>query len=175
MVQIRKQQERSFWGAILINSIPDIAIAGLASVYFNDGLGGFLIVYFGLQAIYLALWVKRVAWGWLFFWLSGRRKLTEHLEAYLSKSRFPPPPEFIGGIDDYLSGIADDSKVHPQVRVRAATEFGVLAGIRSSGNALYAMQMAMAYENALQNYSRRFPPREPEDEPLGHRYQDAHS
>jgi hypothetical protein len=165
-VQIRKQQERSFWGAVLINSIPDVAIAWLASAYFNTGLGGFLAVYFGLQALYLALWTKRVIWGWLVFWLSGRRKMTAHLENYLLQQRFPQPPEFIGGVDDYLSGIADDSKVHPQVRVKAATELGVLAGIRASGNLLYATQITMAFESALQNYSRRFLPREPRDEQM---------
>jgi hypothetical protein len=173
MVKIRKQEERSFWGTVLINSIPDVAIAWFASVVFNSGLGGFVAVYLGLQALYLALWLKQIIWGWLLFWLSGRKKMTAHLENYLAQSRFPAPPEFIGDIGDYLSGVADDSKLHPQVRVRAATELGVLAGIRSSGNALYAMQLAMAYESALQNYSRRFPPRELEDEPLGHGYQDA--
>ena len=175
MVQIRKQQERSFWGAVLINSIPDVAIAWLASAYFNMGLGGFLAVYFGLQALYLVLWLKRLVWAWLVFWLSGRSKMTAHIESYLSQQRFPRPPEFIGGVDDYLSGIADDSKVHPQVRVKAATELGVLAGIRAAGNLLYAMQLTMAFENALQNYSSRFPPREPQDEPLSHGYQDARS
>jgi hypothetical protein len=175
MVQIRKQQERSFWGAILINSIPDVAIAWLASAFFNGGLGGFLIVYFGLQALYLALWLKRIAWGWLLFWLSGRSKMTAHIESYLTQQRFPCPPEFIGDVDDYLSGVADDSKVHPQVRVKAATELGVIAGIRAAGNLLYAMQLSIAFESALQSYSRRFPPREPRDEPLGYDYQDARS
>ena len=69
-----------------------------------------------------------------------------------------------GGSLGYLAGIADNSKVHPQVRVKAATELGVLAGIRAGGNWLYAMQLGIAYESALQNYERRFAPREPGDE-----------
>jgi hypothetical protein len=166
MVQIRKQQERSFFASALINSIPDVAIAWVASEYFDIGLPGFLAVFFGLQAIYLALWLKRIAWVWLHFWISGRGKMTPLLEDYLYKQRFPRPPDFIGGVDDYFAGVADDSKVHPQIRVKAAVELGTLAGIKAAGNYLMLMQLTMCYERALQIYERRFAPREPADEQL---------
>jgi hypothetical protein len=92
--------------------------------------------------------------------------MTPLLEDYLYKQRFPRPPDFIGGIDDYFAGVADDSKVHPQIRAKAAVELGTLAGIKAAGNYLMFMQLTMCYERALQNYERRFAPREPADEQL---------
>ncbi|MGY4282037.1 hypothetical protein ACVWXO_001257 [Bradyrhizobium sp. LM2.7] len=167
MVQIRKQQERGFIVAALINCIPDVAIAWMAAEYASGGkdVAFTAVVFFlGLQAVYFAVWIRRIVWGWLFFWLSGRRKMTTHLEDFLHKQRFPCPPEIIGGVDDYLAGVADNSNVSGQVRLKAASELGVLAGIRAAGNGLYAMQLGMAYESALQNYERRFAPPEPNDE-----------
>ncbi|MET4031191.1 hypothetical protein ABIB94_004262 [Bradyrhizobium sp. JR7.2] len=167
MVQIRKQQERGFIGALLINCIPDVVIAWAASSFFNgdrDVAANAVLIFLALQVIYFAVWLRRIVWGWLLYWVSNRRKMTEHLEDFLHKQRFPCPPEVIGGVDDYLAGVADNSKVSAQVRLKAATELGVLAGIRAAGNGLYAMQLAMAYERALQSYERRFAPREPNDE-----------
>ena len=55
--------------------------------------------------------------------------------------------------------------------MKAAIELGTLAGVRMSGNALYAMQLGMAFEAALELYARRFPPLlEPQHE---QRYVDA--
>src|SRR2546429_6055591 len=92
MVQIQSKQERSMWANAAINSIPDIAIAWIASDYFEIGPIGFVAVFFGLQCLYLLLWLKRIAWAWLLYWISGRRKMTAHLENFLYQQRFPQPP-----------------------------------------------------------------------------------
>jgi hypothetical protein len=168
-------QIRRLWAAVLINSIPDIPIAWIASTYFDSGLGGFLGVYFGFQVIYFALWLKRFSWGWFIFWLWGRRKMADYIENALSQQRFPAPPEFIGDVDSYLSGIADDSMLSPRIRVKAAADLGALTGIRSAGNSLYALQLTLAFETALQNYSRRFPLRGADDAPMSPDYQNARS
>ena len=93
MVQIRKQQERSVWAAVAVNSIPDVAIAGIGSAYLTGGIPAFLAIYFGLQALYFFLWLKRILWGWLLYWLFSRKKMEAHLEDYLYQQRFPRPPE----------------------------------------------------------------------------------
>jgi len=89
----------------------------------------------------LLLWLKRIAWGWFLYWISSRRKMTAHLENFLYQQRFPQPPHFVTGIDDYLAKIANDNRVSPPMRVKAATKLGLLAGIKTSGNMLYAMQL----------------------------------
>jgi hypothetical protein len=158
MVQIQSKQERSMWMSALINSIPDIAIAWIASDYFVIGPIGFVGVFLGIQAVYLFLWLKQLLWSWLVYWVSSRKKMTAHLEDYLYKNRYPQPPEFIVGVDDYFMKISNDNSLPPALRVKAAIELGIMTGIKTSGRLAYLMQLAMSYENALEKYSLRFPP-----------------
>jgi hypothetical protein len=160
MVQIQSKQERSMWVSALVNSIPDIVISWVASEYFAIGPVGFVAVFLGLQCLYLFLWLKTILWSWLLFWISGRKKMTSHLEDYLYKTRYPQPPEFIGDVDDYFSQISNDTNAPCSLRVKAAIELGVMAGIKTSGRYLQLMQLNIAFESALQKYSLRFPPRE---------------
>ena len=158
MVQIQSKQERSFIANSLRNLIPDILVAWAGAYLFNLGGPGFLGILIGLQCLYLVLWLKTFIWMWLLFWLSGRKKLASHLEDFLYKNRFPQPPEFVGGIDDYLAQVADDQKVQCAVRVKAAIELGTMAGIKTAGRYSMGMQLHLAFEDALEQYSRRFPP-----------------
>lgn len=158
MVQIRRKQERSFWAGAAISSIPDMALAWIAAAYFGVGVLGFFAMYIGLQCLYFVLWLKRVGWAWLVYSLYSRQKLIEHLENFLYQQRFPRPPEFIANIEDYFAEIAENNKVPPQTRVKAASELGTLAGIKAAGNYLYSMQLSIAYEHALEKYAKRFPP-----------------
>jgi hypothetical protein len=160
MVQIQSKQERSMWVSALINSIPDVAIAWIASDVFAIGPIGFVAVFVGMQCLYLFLWLKTILWSWLIFWISGRKKMTAHLEDYLYKNRFPQPPEFIGGIDDYFFQVSNDNNAQCSLRVKAAIELGIMTGIKTSGRLLQLMQLNMAYESALEQYSLRFPPRQ---------------
>jgi hypothetical protein len=159
MVQIKKKQERGFWFAATLNSVPDVLIAAAAAAYFAIGIGGFFAIYFSFQALYLALWLKRIAWAWFLYAVWSKRKMVDGLEEALYQKRFPRPPEYVADIDEYMSQIADDVRAPPELRVKAAVELGTLAGVRMSGNALYAMQLGMAFEAALELYARRFPPR----------------
>jgi hypothetical protein len=71
MVQIQSKQERSMWVSALINSIPDIAIAWIASDVFAIGPIGFVAVFVGMQCLYLFLGLKMILWSWLVFWISA--------------------------------------------------------------------------------------------------------
>jgi hypothetical protein len=83
MVQIASKQERGFWAASVITLIPDILVSAGGSYLLDWGGPGFFGILIGLQAVYFALWLKRALWAWLVFWISGRRKLADHLEEYL--------------------------------------------------------------------------------------------
>jgi hypothetical protein len=165
MVQIQSQQERRMSVFAVINLIPDIAIAWIASDVFHIGPLGFFAVLFGMQGVYLFLWLKTMLWSWFLFWISGRKKLTTHLEDFLYKNRFPQPPEFISGADDYFLKVSNNSTVPCPIRVKAAIELGTFVGLRTGARVMQLMQVNIAYEAALQQYSLRFPPRhDPEDE-----------
>jgi hypothetical protein len=160
MVQIQSKQKRGMIASGLLGLIPDILVSSAVSYFFDFGVPGVFGIIIGLQFVYFAIWLKNMAWGWLVFWVSGRRKMASHLEDYLYKNRFPQPPEFVGGIDDYFSQVANDQTVNCALRVKAAVELGTLAGIKTAGRILFGLQLHLAYEDALEAYSRRFPPRD---------------
>jgi hypothetical protein len=58
-----------------------------------------------------------------------------------------------------LSEVADDKALHPALRVKAATELETLTGIKAAGQLTMGLQMNIAFEDALERYSKRFPPR----------------
>jgi hypothetical protein len=58
--------------------------------------------------------------------------------------------------------VSNDNKIHPTLRVKAATDLGTMAGIKVAGCYSMGLQLHLAYEDALEEYSRRFPPRDEE-------------
>jgi hypothetical protein len=86
VVQIQSKQERGLIANSLRNFIPDVLVGWAGAYLFNLGFPGFLGILVGLQCLYLALWLKTFIWIWLLFWLSGRKKLANHLEDFLYKS-----------------------------------------------------------------------------------------
>jgi hypothetical protein len=69
------------------------------------------VVLIGLQCLYLALWVKVFVWGWLVFWISGRRKMSAQMENFLVQNRFPRPPKFV---DDTRPIAAVNNRTNPE-------------------------------------------------------------
>lgn len=155
-----KQAERSLIANSLRNLIPDILIAWAGAYASDSGILGFFGIIIGLQCIYFFIWLKTFLWSWLLFWTTGRKKMATLFEDFLYKNRFPQPPEYVGVIDDYFSQVANDSKMHPALRVKAAIELGTMAGIKTAGRHSMGMQLHLAYEDALEEFSRRFPPRD---------------
>jgi hypothetical protein len=167
MVVIQSKVNRNLITQAVRGIIPDALIAWAAAMVFDGGWVGFFIVLLGLQCLYFLLWLKVLIWSWLLFWISGRRKMSGHLEDGLVEGRFPRPPPYIDGATGYLSGIANDKKEDAKKRVAAAVELGTLNGIKTAGKYSLALQLQVAYEDAIEKYSKRFPPRqEPELEQL---------
>src|SRR5438128_4666851 len=52
-----------------------------------------------------------------------------HLEDHLIKDRFPPPPEYVSDIDEYLTQVANSDKYDCQTRVKAAIDLGTFNGL----------------------------------------------
>jgi hypothetical protein len=92
------------------------------------------------------------------FWISGRRKMSAHMEGFLAQNRFPRPPKYVDGIQDYLSQVANDKKEMGPIRVAAAVEVGTLNGVKLAGRYSLGLQLQLAFEDALERYSKRFPP-----------------
>jgi hypothetical protein len=89
---------------------------------------------------------------------------------------FPAPPEYVGGVDEYLGQIANSEQCDCPTRVKAAVEVGTLYGLKLAGRMQRSLQVHLAFEDALERYARRFPPPEApldpkwEKEPLDYRH-----
>jgi hypothetical protein len=130
----------------------------------RHGWTGFFVVLIGLQCVYLILWIKVFAWSWLIFWISGRRKMSAHMESFLMENRFPRPPKYVDGIQDYLSRVANDKTEVGPTRVAAAVEVGTFNGVKLAGKYSLALQLQLAFEDALEKYAKQFPPPQEPDE-----------
>jgi hypothetical protein len=150
----------------LLALIPDAIIAWIAATYTESGIFGFILTLIGLWCVYLLIWAKNSLWAWLMYWVSGRRQMTDRMEDYLVKNRFPPPPEFVT-MNEYLDQIANSEKYDWQTRVKAAIEVGTFNGLTLAGRVQFSLQLHLASADALQRYAKRFPPPPPprDDEP----------
>ncbi|WP_342733200.1 hypothetical protein [Bradyrhizobium sp. B117] len=163
MTVIKSKVERSYWKNVALSAIPDLLIAWAAMRLMDSGAEVFFGTLIALQAVYLALWIKRSAWSWLLFWLTNRAFMSSHVEDVLARDNFPKPPAFISGPDDYYSEIVENKSEACEMRIKAARELGALAGISVAGQHQLAIQMRMAIEDALQRYAKR-PPAVPKGE-----------
>jgi hypothetical protein len=158
MTVIKSKVERGYWKNVALSAIPDVLIAWAAMRLMDGGAEVFFGTLIALQGVYLALWIKRSAWGWLLFWLTNRSMMSSHIEEVLAQQRFPGPPDFISGPDEYYSGIVDDESAETSIRLKAAQELGTLAGISVAGQHQLAIQLRIATEDAIQRYAKQPPP-----------------
>ena len=116
MTIIKSKVERSYWKNAALSAVPDVLVAWAAMRLMDGGAEVFFGTLIALQALYLALWMKRSAWSWLLFWFTNRSMMSSHIEEVLAQQRFPRPPDFISGPDEYYSGIVDDESVETSIR-----------------------------------------------------------
>jgi hypothetical protein len=162
MVVIRQKMERKMLVNGLLALIPEAIIAWIVAIYTASGVVGFILTMLGLLGVYFLIWVKNSLWMWLMYWVSARRKMSEHLGDYLVQNRFPAPPQYVGGIDDYFDQVANSEQCDCPTRVKAAIELGTFVGLKLAGRMQLGLQLHLAYEDALERYARRFPP--PDDD-----------
>jgi hypothetical protein len=155
MVVIQKRAERTTYTFAALAFIPDILLSLAAAIYTDSGIAGFLMVLVGLQCVYLAIWIKNSLWYWFMYWVAVRRRSARAIEDYLIQNRFPPPPKYVGGTDEYLSQIMNDRNMDCEMRIKAATEIGSFAGMAMAQRHQMGMQLRFAFEEALERYARR--------------------
>jgi hypothetical protein len=157
MTVIKSKVERSYWKNAALSAVPDVLIAWGTMRLMDGGAEVFFGTLIALQAVYLALWIKRSVWSWLLFWLTNRSMMGSHVEEVFVLQGFPRPPDLISGPDEYYSGIVDDKSEDCSIRIRAAHELGALVGVSVAGQHQLAIQLRMATEDAIQRYAKRPP------------------
>jgi hypothetical protein len=155
MTVIQTKLERSAYKHVALSLVPDLLIGWAVASYTDGGVMAFFLTLIALQGLYFAIWVKRSLWSWLLFWTVNRSTMCNHFEEAMAAQKFPPPPDYISGPDEYLSGIIDDKEEETTIRIRAAYEAGTLIGITTAGQYQFGFQMRLAFEDAIQRYAKR--------------------
>ncbi len=71
------------------------------------------------MGVYLAIWLKNSIWGWLVFFLWGRRERTAIFLSALRAGPMPEPREFENSSDEYFERIVNDETASTDSRLKA--------------------------------------------------------
>ena len=77
-MQFGSRIKRNFWTTVVLGLVPDSLIGAAVAYVTGAGLVGIFFTVFGLQCLYLVLFLKDLIWGWFLFWIMGRKKFTSH-------------------------------------------------------------------------------------------------
>lgn len=153
---VQRKRNREIVISSLLNTIPDVLIAGGAAYYFDGGLLGFVGVIVGLQAVYLVLWVKNSLWGWVRYKLGRKKQIFQTLLDFLVENKFPKPANYVDSAEMYFDDVAADEEVDIEIRLKAAIEIGTINYLRHSMKVQELLYLTLAYDNVIEEYHRRF-------------------
>jgi hypothetical protein len=156
-MQIQSKIERAFWVRALISIIPDALIGVVISIATDSNIVVAVIsTVIGFQILGLALWAKNILWNWIVFRLSGERETLRNTAfEFLRKNRFPEPDEYLHDVDTYFKSVMDNARLPCDQRIKAAIELTTSQCIAK----FHKIRIAMAWENAIERYKQKFPPR----------------
>jgi hypothetical protein len=152
---VQRKQNREFWFAAALNTVPDLLIAGVPALVFEDGLLLFFVIFFGLQALYFKLWVKNAIWLWFLYLVRDKRRITQRLLDFLMTNQFPEPGACVDSTESYLDEVAADETIDLKTRLLAAAELGAILYIRNSFRFQEYFRLSMPYDEAIEEYSRK--------------------
>ena len=95
---------------------------------------------------------------WFLFVIHGRKRMTRHLADYLRENRYPEPGEYEESVESYLTGVARSKALPAKLRLAAAAELGTLGAWHNLAQYGLASRLKIAYEDAIQQHKRAFPP-----------------
>jgi hypothetical protein len=163
---IQSKIRRTYWRNVLWNFVPDLLVAAIIAYalygrwWLSKADGGrwwiFIIVYFGLQVVYLLIWLKNTIWGRGMFYLLRRREARQHFLSIFREKSFPEPDDIIVDGDDYFREVIENKAAPDEARVEAAGIMGALAYLRGGGQMQQSMWLLMILEDAIQLYKATF-------------------
>ena len=153
-MQFESKQKRNFWVNAIYGLIPDTIIGiGVAS-YTDSGFLGFISTVIGLQIVYFLIWLKDSLWQWAFFKIRGKKIMVEIAEDDFRAKKFPAPGDFEYSVEDYLSSVATNEELDPNIRTHAAAIIGGLQYPISTLRTQESLRLTIAYEEALSNFKK---------------------
>lgn len=103
----------------------DFLIAGLLTVLFSGTWLMIPAIFIGIQVLSLCLWLRTVAFDWIFFFLYQRRVGSEFFLDVLKNWDFPRP-NAVESVDEYLLRVKQDEHLPMRARMTAVRELSIL-------------------------------------------------
>jgi hypothetical protein len=148
-MEFASRTKRAYVTSLLLGLVPDALLAWVLAAFFDGGVPGFLLALFGLQLLYVILWVKASVWAWLLFLFGGRKRTAAALFDVLVQQGFPEPHDYHHSADSYFMAIADDNDVAVPLRLAAMSNATTFFLLGQEGRFQDSLRLSMAYEDAL--------------------------
>lgn len=155
-MDFEKNYKRIVWGSFFTSLIPDLFIALVASLIIQKGLLGFLAIFGGLQLLYIVIWIKNSVWGWIVFWMWGKKARAKMYLDLLQENEFPEPDYEDTPLLTYFGDIAEADDASTDMRMAAA---GVIAGHHrraAAGEMQTGLQEVLVWQSAIKQYKGTF-------------------
>ena len=88
---VERKRKREFWSSTIINFIPDLTISFSVFVLFDWSFFAFVGTLFGMQFVYLAIWLKNTLWMWARYKFMDRKRGIHFIVGKLKSNSFPVP------------------------------------------------------------------------------------
>jgi len=111
---VQRKKNREIWVNAVVNGLPDVVIAGIVILIFDGGFLLFIGVLFGLQVVYLAVWLKNSIWLWVRYAVKDKKLIAGRLLDFLIENKFPKPDQLVDSAEEYLQGVTGcrDRRTH---------------------------------------------------------------
>jgi hypothetical protein len=155
-MQFESKNKRNFWINSIFGMTPDVLVAAAITAYNSEGFVTFLLVFLGLQIVYLLIWIKNTVWAWVFYKYKGRKQVSDFFFDYLKKNKYPEPDDYLKSPNEYFSSVAQNNSLPLELRLKAATDIGSLFYPIANGQMQNSIRLSMAIEDAIENYKKTF-------------------
>lgn len=134
--------------------IPDVIIATAVALIFGGGVEAIVIIFFVLQFLYLAIWLRNSAWSWAKFKARDKKPMVLNALAVLGENDFPRPDKINPRAEDYFRWVMVDDTLPIQTRLQAARQIGVFDYLVENLRAQEYVRLSYILDEAVRRHSR---------------------
>jgi hypothetical protein len=154
---IQRKRRRTYWRSVLLNTIPDLVVAAIITHFVDTGWWTFGAAYFGLQLLYLLIWLKNTIWDWGLFYLIERKRMARRFLSVFKEKEFPEPEKFIEDGKDYFRQVSKNKDASENARIEAAGAVAIMDYLKATRQTQQCTRCFMASEDAIELYRAAFP------------------
>lgn len=156
-MKIESRDKRELVFSMFLSLLPNFIIAVAVSFFADSDKGvAFMMVFFGLYALEIAIWFKNFVWSWAYFLWRGKKKGTQAILTYLKTNKYPEPEDIIVSAEQYFSDVARNSDLSDELRIQAAVTMGAASYPMAQFQLSNGFQVALMQEDALEKYKETF-------------------